>query len=379
MNINLLYVGIDAIAIILVLLVAVRIARESSGTGIAWIIFFIALGVMSYVLSSRQDYSALIEAPFRADFGYWHPLMNLVRNSTPAFFALMCHIIFRDERPIPKVLIALLMLQLLLEEPLEWILGDSWSVPGVITLVFEAIPSMIQVIFGGLAIFWMLSETDADLDPVRRRARVFLVVMYCVQVALSLGIERVAMGYGWIPFNLMYPLHVVIVAIGACFSIVILLVPQKALPLPAPAPTKAPQPSDASAAEADSESLEIARLKSALGDEKLYQQAGLSVGELARQLAVPEYRLRGLIHNHLGYRNFNALLHHYRVEEVAAALADPTRNTTPILTLALTAGYQSINPFNRAFRELKGMTPTEYRKATQAAQQTMDTEEQLTN
>ena len=41
-------------------------------------------------------------------------------------------------------------------------------------------------------------------------------------------------------------------------------------------------------------------------------------------------------------------------------LADP-KNTLPILTIALTVGYNSINPFNRAFRDSKGMTPSAYR------------------
>jgi AraC-like DNA-binding protein len=35
----------------------------------------------------------------------------------------------------------------------------------------------------------------------------------------------------------------------------------------------------------------------------------------------------------------------------------------PILTIALDSGYGSIGPFNRAFRQRYGMTPTEYRAA----------------
>jgi len=42
-------------------------------------------------------------------------------------------------------------------------------------------------------------------------------------------------------------------------------------------------------------------------------------------------------------------------------LADAEQRHLPILTIALTVGYNSINPFNRAFRELKGMTPSEFR------------------
>jgi AraC-like DNA-binding protein len=33
----------------------------------------------------------------------------------------------------------------------------------------------------------------------------------------------------------------------------------------------------------------------------------------------------------------------------------------PILTIALSTGYQSINTFNRGFREIVNMTPSAYR------------------
>ena len=72
--------------------------------------------------------------------------------------------------------------------------------------------------------------------------------------------------------------------------------------------------------------------------------------------------LRKLIHERLGYRNFNVLLHEHRIREACEVLSDSNQSHLPILTIALTAGYQSINPFNHAFRKLNGVTPSEYRK-----------------
>ncbi|WP_371070074.1 helix-turn-helix domain-containing protein [Salmonella enterica] len=43
------------------------------------------------------------------------------------------------------------------------------------------------------------------------------------------------------------------------------------------------------------------------------------------------------------------------------ALADPAQREVPILTIALDAGFGSLGPFNRAFREAEGMTPSEFR------------------
>ena len=96
--------------------------------------------------------------------------------------------------------------------------------------------------------------------------------------------------------------------------------------------------------------------------ERAYRQDGLTIGTLAQQLGLPEYRLRRLINQALGYRNFNSFVNHYRIAEVKAALADPSQAEVPVLTIALDAGFSSLGPFNRAFKAETGMTPSEYRR-----------------
>ena len=88
---------------------------------------------------------------------------------------------------------------------------------------------------------------------------------------------------------------------------------------------------------------------------------------LAKKLSLPEYRLRAFIHKELGYRNFNAMLHQYRIEDAANSLSETKNQNLPVLTIALSVGYQSITPFNNAFRQLKGMTPSEYRRKNRIA------------
>ena len=74
----------------------------------------------------------------------------------------------------------------------------------------------------------------------------------------------------------------------------------------------------------------------------------------------------GLINQQLGYRNFNVFLNNYRIEEAKAALADPTQAEVPVTTIAMDAGFQSLGPFNRAFKATTGVTPTEYRRLNEA-------------
>jgi AraC-like DNA-binding protein len=97
-------------------------------------------------------------------------------------------------------------------------------------------------------------------------------------------------------------------------------------------------------------------------EDRVYRHEGLSVATLAARLSLPEYRLRRLINQRLGHRNFTSYVNGYRLAEVVAALSDPTQAQVPILTIALDAGFQSIGPFNRAFKAQTGMTPTDFRR-----------------
>ena len=103
-----------------------------------------------------------------------------------------------------------------------------------------------------------------------------------------------------------------------------------------------------------------------MAGERIYRHEGITIGTLATKLAVPEYRLRRLINQQLGYRNFNVFLNNHRIEEAKAALADPSQAEVPVITIAMDAGFQSLGPFNRAFKATTGVTPTEYRRLNEA-------------
>ena len=95
----------------------------------------------------------------------------------------------------------------------------------------------------------------------------------------------------------------------------------------------------------------------------VYREAGLSIGALAERLGAPEHRLRALINQRLGYRNFSAFLNEARIAEAKGWLADPERVALPVLTIAMDLGYGSLAPFNRAFREATGQAPSDFRRA----------------
>jgi AraC-like DNA-binding protein len=104
-----------------------------------------------------------------------------------------------------------------------------------------------------------------------------------------------------------------------------------------------------------------------INDERVYRHDNVTIGTLATRLAIPEYRLRRLINQRLGYRNFNVFLNEHRIAEAKAALADPSQAEVPVITIAMDAGFQSLGPFNRAFKAITGVTPTEYRRLKASA------------
>jgi AraC-like DNA-binding protein len=107
------------------------------------------------------------------------------------------------------------------------------------------------------------------------------------------------------------------------------------------------------------------KLESLIEEKKIYRKEGLTIRELAEIMNEQEYRLRRMINGELGFKNFNDFLNQYRVKEASEILSDPSQNRKTILEIAYSLGYQSIGPFNKAFKELKNTTPTSFRKSIQ--------------
>lgn len=126
-------------------------------------------------------------------------------------------------------------------------------------------------------------------------------------------------------------------------------------------PTRAIEPPSVSAPVTGADALVATELDRLMRDQRLYREENLTIAALALRLRLPEHRLRQLINQKLGHRNFNAFLNQWRLFDAKAALSDPTQREVPISTIALDAGFASLGPFNRAFKANTGLTPSDYR------------------
>lgn len=201
-----------------------------------------------------------------------------------------------------------------------------------------------------------------DLVEPRRAVRRWVGLGIGLYASVALIVELAVRGRD--VGALLPALHVI--GIGTIAFALALLVARRSLDsilgIPAdeatPLPVQPIEPAAAPQLATESPSPALAALQHAMSEQRLYRQEGLTLAALASALNLGETALRTLINQQLGHRNFNDFLHRYRLEEASERLA---REDLPILTIALECGYGSIGPFNRAFRQRFGMTPTEYR------------------
>jgi AraC-like DNA-binding protein len=105
----------------------------------------------------------------------------------------------------------------------------------------------------------------------------------------------------------------------------------------------------------------LAGLVSAM-DAGLYREPGLTLERVAEVLKTPTHRLRAVINQGLGHRNFAAFLNGHRLAHARTALADPTRGRETVLAIAYESGFAALQTFNRVFKDVEGDTPTGYRE-----------------
>jgi AraC-like DNA-binding protein len=101
-----------------------------------------------------------------------------------------------------------------------------------------------------------------------------------------------------------------------------------------------------------------ARIKAAMTDQRLYQRAGLTLAELADEVAATPHEVSQVLSTRL-QRNFYTFINEHRIEHVKTGLRTTDR---PVLDLAFEAGFQSKSTFNSAFRKATGTTPRQYRQ-----------------
>lgn len=107
---------------------------------------------------------------------------------------------------------------------------------------------------------------------------------------------------------------------------------------------------------------QIDRVTNLLIAEEWFLHANLKVGDLAKALDLPEYKVSKIIRNNLNAPNFNYFINQLRIEYAKRLLTDPDKHQWPVLVIGLESGFASVGPFSRAFKTFTGSTPNQYRQ-----------------
>jgi AraC-like DNA-binding protein len=242
-----------------------------------------------------------------------------------------------------------------------------WLAPAGHARLSIVASNLIALSFILLAVGQMIASWSTDLVEGRRRVRLFIVASAALYGGLN-AVAQIVVSSGEATAVATTANVALLAAIVAAIASAMMRVDRADLfpimPETAPVvPSESAAPGESDAADAKL----VGALMRLMADERIYRQDNITIGSLAAKLKIPEYRLRRLINQQLGYRNFNVFLNNHRIEEAKAALADPTQAEVPVITIAMDAGFQSLGPFNRAFKALTGVTPTEYRRLKRSA------------
>jgi len=338
-------------AVVLLVLVAVLLVRDARRVPAAAFGALFALGAACYTIVSASV--------FAFEFPSALSPLRIVAMGNPVVFCLFAAALFDDDfRPSWWQALAWLALVAI------GILGLWTGFP-----LLRWLCSGLGLLCNAIGVWYVMAGRALDLVEERRRLRAVLVVLGALYSAVIIASEM-----AWAPASVGPVLYLAngagLLAITSVFAVFLLTISRDGalISLPLSASQAAlprrlvTRPVLAERSERDDDARRLTSLRHLMEHDRAYREEGLSIGNLAAKLGISEHGLRRLINQRLGYRNFNAFLNFYRLDDVMAALADPAQEAVPILTIALDAGFQSLGPFNRAFKSQTGMTPSEFRR-----------------
>jgi AraC-like DNA-binding protein len=333
-------------AVVILLFRAAVLIREVQINMVSRYSALLCVSIAAYIIDSAPGFDALgplLRVP-----------VHILNSGTIAVFWITMSAIFDDEFQL-RWYHLLAWLALLVFGGLDMYRHPMWV---------DVTRSILSIAIMLLGVWYALRGRAADLIEGRRRLRIGYAIVFGLYVAVTMATDWLwPGGLSAAPFSLVNAVGL----LGFIFLFAVLGTRLSAQPL-ALAPAQAAQtrsvsrdvPADPPPVGADT--VQLAALRQLIDNDRVYREPDLSIASLSQKLDIPERRLRHLINEQLGHRNFNAFVNSYRLAEAKAALSDPAQAAVPILTIALDAGFGSIGPFNRAFKAQTGLTPTEYRR-----------------
>lgn len=318
-----------------VLLFAVGFALSQNTMRVRLLGLSLAVGVMGYLCIPLIDAYTDMGVP---------TVLVLLAQAIPLLLLMFTWALFEDDRALPRV-IWLLGLAYLAAS--GWI-GLNWeSINDAELSLMAVIVQVAKLVFALSAIFVVWTGREYDLVAERLKLRRVFATGLGVMIAAVVATELVT---AWQVPELVELFGMTAILLTSMAVNLGFMRPDPVFSLVEAKIPPSMQPIENSLIE------EITQL---MEGERLYAEHDLRIADVAERVKVPEYQLRRIINQEMGFRNFNQFVNRYRINEATRRLIEEPRS--PILTIALDVGFRSISSFNDAFRTRHGCTPTIYR------------------
>jgi AraC-like DNA-binding protein len=335
----------------LLALLAALVFRDFRAAAAGRLAIAFALGSVAHALTATSGFAPPVTL--------WHAALIAISTGNVVVFWLFARVLFDDAFKVRRwhaapwaAVVALSLINCLVLVPAQTL--DP--------RIFAVAISVISLGFVALAVSQTIASWSSDLVEDRRRLRMFVVVTTSIYAGFN-AVLQLFMPASGSPGVLATANAAILAAVVIAIAYSLTRVSGETIFPTAERPAASAIASNEQGA-ADRKLLDA--LMRLMSGDRIYRHEGMTIGRLATKLAVPEYKLRRLINQQLGYRNFNVFLNDHRIEDAKAALADPSQAEVPVITIAMDAGFQSLGPFNRAFKATTGVTPTEYRRLNEA-------------
>lgn len=324
---------------------------------LAGLIILLTLKLVPYIIGYAGFYDAypwLDLAPFDLPLGigplaylYYH---RLLRNTLPARWGL--HLL--------PLLLQVIVGTALFLQPMTFKNDYELGAASLVNrfegaLIILSITAYLSITLRILRDYQSgMANTYSDLYTSSIR---FLKASYWL-IAVTMGLFCVAIFFGRfvspISYFQMFPLYLLLTA--AVYALGLGAWRFAHVDLPSPL-ALAPEPTQ----DWKQAAVEIAAQFEGL---ELWRDPLLSLPTAAQKLGISEAKLSKAINTGLG-KSFSEWVNGYRVKQVVARLKDP-RETADVLEIAFASGFNSKASFNRWFKQLTGLTPSEVRSTSKS-------------
>jgi AraC-like DNA-binding protein len=337
--------------------VSLGVWRSAKGTPAAVALVLMSLGIVGHQIQEMAFYAGIT--------GAWLAPFAFLSVAAAGFIWLFVGVVFEDI-PISRANLAI---------------PAAVSALGVLALVygemvvrdpFWLLYNLSVVLVAGHALWRIWRSRGDDLVEPRRRLRtpfMLTVAGYMLLLGFGEGVDTMGISLEHLTFLSSSSIAVLCVLGAAIFlrADMELFAPARPRKAPHPEPsTEATEPASQSGAAQNTgpsaaDLLEIRRLLDHMTAQRPWADEAFGLEALGGALSIPAHRLRRLINVHLGFRNFAQFANSYRIEAARHALSDPEQARRTVSSIAFDLGFGSLGPFNRAFREATGQSPTAYR------------------